>query len=277
MHKVHINTFIKNHYNKAKLFEEIVERLKLHGIDPENITRTDLSIVDEFHVRGAEVSREIAKEINLVGSRVLDVGCGIGGPARMLADEFNCEVTGIDMSHEFILTARKLTTLVGLNDKTEFIQGDALELPFENGSFDVVWTQHVQMNISDKAGFYSEIARVLTDKGIFIYYDIFRKNSSELDFPVPWANDPSISFLGTILNMNTILKNLGLTLVQTTDQTDNAIEFFSGMFERNNKSGPKKLGLDILMGDSTLEKSGNLLKGLKENKIVLQSGIYKKI
>jgi hypothetical protein len=76
--------------------------------------------------------------------------------------------------------------------------------------------------------------------------------------------------------METILKNLGLTKIQTTDQTDNAIEFFSGMFERNNKSGPKRLGLDILMGDSTPEKFGNLLKGLKENKIVLQSGVYKK-
>jgi ubiquinone/menaquinone biosynthesis C-methylase UbiE len=276
MHKVHINTHIKNHYNKAQLFEEIIERLMMQGINPNKISRSDLSGVDEFHVRGAEVSREIAKEINLDENRVLDIGCGIGGPARMLADEFNCNVTGIDMSHEFILAARKLSELVGLRDKTQFLQGDALELPFENGSFEVAWTQHVQMNISDKTGFYSEIARVLTDNGIFIYYDIFRKNSSELDFPVPWANDPSISFLGTIQNMETILKNLGLTKVQTTDQTENAIEFFSGMFERNNKNGPKKLGLDILMGDSTPEKFGNLYKGLKQNKILLQSGIYKK-
>jgi len=276
MHKVHINTHIKNHYSKAQLFEEIIERLMMQGINLNKISRSDLSGVDEFHVRGAEVSREIAKEINLDENRVLDVGCGIGGPALMLADEFNCNVTGIDMSHEFILTARKLSELVGLRDKTQFLQGDALELPFENGSFEVAWTQHVQMNVSDKTGFYSEIARVLTDNGRFIYYDIFRKNSSDLDFPVPWANDPSISFLGTIQNMETILKNLGLTKVQTTDQTDNAIEFFSGMFERNNKSGPKRLGLDILMGDSTPEKFGNLLKGLKENKIVLQSGVYKK-
>jgi SAM-dependent methyltransferase len=276
MNKVHINTYIKNHYNKAQLFEEIIERLMMQGINPNKISRSDLSGVDEFHVRGAEVSREIAREINLSKARVLDVGCGIGGPARMIADEFNCNVTGIDMSHEFILAARQLSELVGLRDKTQFLQGDALELPFEDGSFDVVWTQHVQMNISDKARFYSEIARVLTENGMFIYYDIFRKNSADVDYPVPWANDPSISFLGSILNMETILKNLGFTKVQTSNQTDRAIEFFSGMFERNNKSGPKKPGLDILMGDSTPEKFGNVLKGLKENKIVIQSGVYKK-
>jgi len=276
MHKVHINTHIKNHYTKSQLFEEILERLKMQGINPDSVSRSDLSGVDEFHVRGAEVSREIAKEINLNENRVLDVGCGIGGPARMLADEFNCKVTGIDMSHEFILTARKLSVLVGLRDNTEFLQGDALELPFENGSFDVAWTQHVQMNIHDKTRFYSEISRVLTGNGIFVYYDIFRTGMDDLEYPVPWANDPSISFLGTILNMDNILSNLGLTKVQTTDQTDNAIGFFAAMFERNNKIGPKRLGMDLLMGDSTHEKFGNLLKGLKENKIVLQSGIYKK-
>jgi len=97
-----------------------------------------------------------------------------------------------------------------------------------------------------------------------------------LEYPVPWANDPSISFLGTISNMENILKFLGFTKVETTDQTEKAIAFFADMFERNNKAGPKRLGLDLLMGDSTPEKFGNLLKGLKENKIVLQSGIYKK-
>lgn len=194
----------------------------------------------------------------------------------MLADEFNCKVTGIDMSHEFIRTAQKLSEIVGLKDKTEFIQADAINLPFDNESFDVVWTQHVQMNISDKAKFYSEIKRVLTDKGTLIYYDVFKKDNEDVDYPVPWANDASVSFLGTISTMNNLLKNLEFTKLQTTDQTYKATQFLISLFEKIKKNGPPKLGLNVLMGDSTKEKLNNILKGLEENKIVLQSGIYKK-
>ncbi len=271
-----INSFIEKQYSHPELFEAILERLKEQGVDLSNVSRRDIAGVDEFHVRGAEISMELAKEINLNNSRVLDVGCGIGGPGRMLADEFNSKVTGIDISHEFIRTAQKLSELVGLRNKTEFIQGDALDLPFDNESFDVVWTQHVQMNINDKTRFYSEIKRVLTDKGILIYYDIFKKDKEDVDYPVPWADYPSVSFLNTITVMDKILKDLGFTKMQTTDQTYKAIQFLKSLFEKIKKDGPPKLGLNVLMGDSTKVKLGNILKGLEENKIVLQSGIYQK-
>ena len=232
--------------------------------------------MDEFHVRGAEVSQELAREIGLDNSKVLDVGCGIGGPSRMLADDYNCRVTGIDLSHEFIRTASALSELVGLQDKTDFIQASALELPFEDGSFDVAWTQHVQMNISDKAKFYSEINRVLSDSGTFVYYDIFQKNGEDVDYPVPWANDASVSFLGSTTKMDHILQDLGFKNVQTTDQTFQGAQFLVGLFEKLKKNGPPKIGLNVLMGASTKEKLVNILKGLEQEKIVLQSGIYNK-
>ncbi len=202
----HLNTLVENHYHTPGLYEDILKRLGEQRVDIDNVNREHIAAVDEFHVRGAEVSRELAIEMGLDDLLVLDVGCGIGGPSRMLSADYNCRVTGIDLSHEFIRTASALSELVGLQDKTEFIQASALELPFENGSFDVVWTQHVQMNISDKAKFYSEINRVLTDKGKLIYYDIFRKNGEDVNYPVPWANDASVSFLGTTTNMNQILQ-----------------------------------------------------------------------
>jgi SAM-dependent methyltransferase len=273
---VSLNTLIENQYHTAGLYEDILNRLGEQEIELSNVSRRDIADVDEFHVRGAEVSHELASRIRLDNSKVLDVGCGIGGPSRMLADDYNCQVTGIDLSHEYIRTAKGLSELVGLQDKTEYIWSNALDLPFDNGSFDVVWTQHVQMNIRHKLKFYSEIERVLSEQGTLIYYDIFKTDSGEVNFPVPWADYPSASFLGTTENMDDILERLCFKNLLTSDETDKGTRFLDDLFKNLKKNGPSKLGLNVLMGPSTKEKLMNILLGLKEGQIVLQSGIYKK-
>jgi len=269
-----LNTVIENQYHSPGLYEDILHRLEEQEINMNSVSREHIAGVDEFHVRGAEVSRELASQITLDHSRVLDVGCGLGGPSRMLAEEYNCQVTGIDLSHEYIRTARGLSELVGLADRTRYIQSDALELPFENGSFDVVWTQHVQMNIRHKLKFYSEIERVLSDLGVFMYYDIFKTDGGTVNFPVPWANDASASFLATPSELDDMLGRLCFKHLLTTDQTQKGIQFLTGLFEKLKLHGPPKLGLNVLMGPSTREKLENILLGLEEEQIVLQSGIY---
>jgi SAM-dependent methyltransferase len=271
-----LNAMIENQYHLNGLYEDIVSRLGQQEVDMDKVSRSHLAGVDEFHVRGAEVSQELAREIGLDNSAVLDVGCGIGGPSRMLADDYNCKVTGIDLSHEYIRTASALSRLVGLQDKTEFLQGSALELPFKDASFDVAWTQHVQMNIEDKTRFYAEIDRVLSDRGTFVYYDIFMKDGEDVDYPVPWANNATISFLDTPANMQCILRELGFRKIQSTDQTSKGSRFLIGLFNKLKRNGLPQIGLNVLMGTSTKEKLVNILKGLEEEKIVLQSGIYKK-
>ncbi len=273
---VALNTLIENQYHTPGLYEDILKRLGEQEIELSNVSRRDIAGVDEFHVRGAEVSHELASRIRLENSKVLDVGCGIGGPSRMLADDYNCQVTGIDLSHEYIRTAKGLSELVGLQDKTDYIWSNALDLPFENGSFDVVWTQHVQMNIRHKLKFYSEIERVLSEQGTLIYYDIFKTDSGEVNFPVPWADYASASFLGTTENMDDILERLCFKNLLTSDETDKGTLFLNDLFKNLKKNGPSKLGLNVLMGPSTKEKLMNILLGLKEEQIVLQSGIYKK-
>jgi ubiquinone/menaquinone biosynthesis C-methylase UbiE len=267
------NSPVEEHYYQQGIFEHIVQLMKETG--KEKITREDIAVIDEFHVRGGAVSMELAAEAAFnKDTLVLDVGCGIGGPCRMLAATNGCKVTGIDLTEEFIRTAKLLSQETGLQHLTTFVPGDALHLPFADESFDVVWTQHVQMNIEDKRGFYSEIKRVLKKGGRIIYYDIFSKNHEPIYFPVPWAIDQSLSFLITTDELNKLLTELGFTKNQTKDQTPEAIHFFKELVERNAKEGPPKVGIFVLMGKGTNEKLGGLVRNIKENKLELQSGIY---
>jgi ubiquinone/menaquinone biosynthesis C-methylase UbiE len=271
-----LNQSIENHYLKEGLYEDIIHRLKEQNIALDIVKRSDISGVDEFHVRGAAVSKELASGIDLQGASVLDVGCGLGGPCRMLADEYGCQTTGIDLSHEYIRTASKLSELVQLDDKTTFIQGDATALPFEDNTFDVVWTQHVQMNIPDKKKMYSEMYRVLKTGGHFLFYDILKKGDEEVSYPMPWATTIDLSFLFKVEEMDHLLQDLGMIHQQTTDQTQAGIDFFDTLITRLKEFGPPKMGLNILMGETTKPKLMNLLSHLKSEKLELKSGVYKK-
>lgn len=271
-----LNKSIENHYFKDGLYEDIISRLKAQSIPLDRVKRSDIEGVDEFHVRGAAVSKELANSINLHGLNVLDVGCGLGGPTRMLADEYNCNTIGIDLSGEYIRTATKLSELVNLNDKTTYVQGDATELPFQDEAFDVVWTQHVQMNIPNKRKFYSEINRVLKADGYFLFYDILKKGTGKVIYPMPWAGIADHSFLFSAKDMDGFLEAFGLTKEQSINQTQAGIDFFEGLFKRLKEFGLPKMGLNVLMGESTKPKLMNLLTHLKNGELELISGVYKK-
>lgn len=272
-----INQNIASHYHQEGLFDRIVNALKQQGISRDSATRTHIEGVDEFHVRGATVSRELAECLPMNGARVLDVGSGLGGPARMLADTYGCQVTGIDLSEAFVHCAAELSHLVGMQDQTSFVVGDAAELPFANAAFDVAWTQHVQMNIPDKGRFYSGIHRVLKPGGHFMYYDIFKDGEGPVAYPMPWASTGECSFLFQAEDMHTLLANLGMEPIRSTDQTQAGIAFFEGVFARLKASGPPPIGLHLLMGESTKTKLGNLLEHLKNGSLRLESGVYRKL
>ncbi len=269
---------VENHYGVDGILESILKALQAMGKNIEQLTPEDLAPVDEFHIRGREATVELAGRAKLVlGSRVLDVGCGLGGSVRYLATEHNCQATGIDLTAEYIEVATALAERVGLSNVVEFRQASALALPFDAGSFDVVWTEHAQMNISDKSGFYGEIARVLKPGGRLVFHDIFAGDGGEPHFPVPWAEESAISFLEKPTSLRIILDKVGLKTLDWEDKSRRSLEWFKAVVEKTNESGPPPLGLHLLMRDTAQTKFENVIRNLQENRIVVIQAIAEKV
>lgn len=189
-------TLVTAHYGSANLIDTIERVLRDAGIDPAHVTVEQLAPFDNFHTFGHAGTRELARLAGVTaGQRVLDVGGGIGGPARFLAQEYGCHVTVLDLTEEFCRAGEALTAWTHLTDLITFVHGSALDMPFPDASFDLVWTQHAAMNIADKPRLYAEIHRVLRPGGRFALFDVLAGPNQPLHFPVPWATDPTYSFL----------------------------------------------------------------------------------
>lgn len=266
-----------NHYEKANLLKVILQQLKLAGYEAHQINRELLSKFDEFHLQGAKVSLALAKTLQIQpNQQIIDVGCGIGGAARMLAEVFQCQVTGVDITPSYIETAIALSQLVKLDHKTHFIIGNAINLPFGESKFDIVWTQHVQMNIENKRLFYREMQAVLKVGGYLLYYDIFLGENTNLKLPVPWAEAIENNHL---ISHDDVAHFFGKNFkqVQTIDFTDQAIKGLEKALEFSTRSSHTTIGLNLLMGNSTQEKLQNLLHNLIRKSVEVHAAIYQKI
>lgn len=254
----------------------ILGAIEKTGISQVDITRKYTSVFDEFHVRGRAVSEELFSQIEInKDSLVLDLGCGLGGTCRMIAEKYGCKVYGIDYSDRHIETANSLSKLIGLGGQTFFKQGDATHLPYSSDHFDLIITQHVQMCIEDKEKFYSEVKRVLKKGGRFIYYDVLKKSEDVLSYPLPWVNDETNNHLITSNNIDETLCSLGLKKISSQDQTQKGIDFLCNFLAKAEDKPAILTGQKILMGDNAFDKITNLYQALKEGVCGLESGIYK--
>jgi SAM-dependent methyltransferase len=267
---------VRDHYGTTSLVRRIDEALHHAGLADGIIGWADLAPLDQFHVRGLGATRELAEALGInAGVSLLDVGCGLGGPARFLAATYGCHVTGIDLSQPFIEAARMLTERCGLAGRVTFLQGDALDMPFTDVSFDHAWTQHVAMNVADRVGFYRSIHRVLKPGGRLAIYDVALGDGGPPIYPVPWAREPGTSFLLTPEAMRNALARVGFEEVSWIDRTDIAQTWAAEMKAKRQES-PAPFGLEVVMGSEFAEMAVNLGRNLLEGRVRIIQAVMAK-
>lgn len=252
---------VQAHYQHGSLEQALVAGLVAMGKDPEKLAPDDLMGADEFHIGGAQATGELGAALGLTsGMHLLDVGSGIGGPARHMAAAHGCRVTGIDLSDEYVEVARSLTRRMGLDGRVTFRQGSAVAMPFADGEFDGATLLHVGMNIADKRALCAEVYRALRPGGLFAVYDVMRMQPGELMFPVPWSTTPDTSFLEPPETYRAALTAAGFTLEAERSRAEFAKAFFAALQARLAQSGPQPLGLQIIMGPTAGVKVGNMVR-----------------
>ncbi len=260
---------VASHYSESgSLAESIAAQLSAAGIDLDSVTTGDLAAVDEFHIRGRDATIALAEAMGVEASTaVLDIGCGLGGAARTLAERFGCTVTGIDITPSFCAAAAELSRWTGLDDRTSFRVGDACALPFDDDQFDATVTIHAAMNIADKPALYREARRVVRPGGRFGIYDVLAGEGGDVVFPVPWARDASISHLATPEDMRAMLDSAGFEVLDEVDSTDDSLAWFRSLAAGIAESGPPPVSFGVFLGEDLSRMAANQVTNLSERRI----------
>jgi len=259
---------VEMHYSRGNLMEMIDVGLAESGLDPQHLEFDTLAPIEEFHAFGRAATVALAGAVELSkADRVLDVGSGIGGAARLIARDFGCHVTGVDLTDEFCRVARELNRRVGLDEQIDIRRGDALDLPFVDGEFSVVWTQHMSMNIADKQRLYAEMRRVVPPGGRLAFFDILAGPNQPIHFPVPWAKDERVSFLASALETQAIIASAGFRTQLWEDVTEDAIDFYK-LGSALTPGALPPLGLHLVI-PNLAENLANLKRNAEEGRIIV--------
>ncbi|HEY4834047.1 MAG TPA: class I SAM-dependent methyltransferase [Bradyrhizobium sp.] len=262
---------VRDHYRATGLTERLKAALAALGPEDQQLTPQQLGALDQFHTRGLAATAELAKLAGITADMsVLDVGSGVGGPARFLAATYGCRVTGVDLSEPFVDAARYLTERTGQNGQVSFQTASALELPFDDGRFHVVLLQHVAMNIADRAQLYREIRRVLQSSGRFATFDVVL-SSGEPHFPVPWARTPATSFLLTAAATREAIEPAGFRALAWQDDTEMAKAWFAQMRAAGPPPSPN---LGVVMGPDFAQLAANLGRNLVEGRLGILTAVF---
>jgi SAM-dependent methyltransferase len=264
---------LEKHYAAREIESRILAGLRAAGLDPDQrLTPEALAALDHFHTGGLRASRELLEMAQIrPEDRVLDIGAGLAGSARMLAAELGCRVDCIEMSSDYCAGAVLLNRLTGLEDRIQVHQGSALELPFPDDAFDVVWMQNVGMNIADKPGLYAEIYRVLKPGGRYAFQEMAAGERTTSYFPLPWATEPGDSFLVPLEEMGAALGACGFVAELFEDTSD---VHLSRTIANATPAASGQLGLGVFVDDLS-QKAGNARRSLEEGQVRLVRGIFR--
>jgi SAM-dependent methyltransferase len=259
---------ISSHYSRGDLLDRLVAALADDGIDSRHASIETLAPYDQFHGRGLEATTEVADLLAVDATdHILDIGSGIGGPARYFAHRFGCQVTGIDLTAEFCDIAREVTRWLGLETRVRFAHGNALAMPFGDAQFDGAYSMNVSMNIADKAGFYREIHRVLKPGAWLMLSEIARGPGGDPHYPTPWAASANSSFLSTPEETRRGLANAGFDVLRLHSALGQALAFGArsrAMVARGEK--PPHRAVQLIHGDQAATMMANSARGLTETR-----------
>ncbi len=261
---------IVGHYRRGDLLRRLDAALADDGADPLHPSLEVLAPYDQFHGRGLEATAELAARVRPVaGDHLLDIGSGIGGPARWFAQHFGCRVTGIDLTAEFCDVARRLTQRLGLQDQVDFQAGDALDMPFGEGQFDGAYSMNVSMNIADKAAFYREVHRVLKPGAWLLLSELAEGDGRPLDFPTPWAASQDTSFLSTVEQTQQGLRDAGFEQLQWHSTLEQAKVYGArskALVERGEK--PPHRAVMLIHGDVAKQAMAHSGRAMQDGRLV---------
>ena len=262
------STGVQRHYGGAAIVQRVLKAVADSGHDVSRLTAEMLYPYDQLHGRALAATKENVAKLNLdESSHVLDVGSGVGGPARYMTRTFGCRVTGIDLTEEFVAAAKELTERCGLSDKVAFRQGDALAMPFGEASFDAASCLNVSMNIRDKAGLAREICRVLKPCGRLVWTETTQVPGGQPHYPLPWARNPDISFLVTAEELRRTMEGAGLRIVEWIDETE-ASRAALAQASRNPQQTTSNM-VEVVMGDDFPARLKNAGRNALERRLVL--------
>lgn len=258
---------IAEHWGRGDVYARIVAALEKMSKPLDTVTVEDLAPVDHFHARGLPATIELAERLPIrAGHHLLDIGCGLGGPARYLAQRFQCKVSGVDITGPFIEAADKLTALLRMDGRVQFRLGDGQRLPYPDASFDGAYTQHVTMNVPDRPKFFGEAYRVLKPGGYFGLSEHGLGTNGNPLHPVPWTEDGSGAFLKTPAETRGHLEDAGFVDIVIEDTGPKYLAGYLARIAQTEKEGFPPLGIHLLMGDTALDKARNAARNIEEGR-----------